>query len=61
MQSVVHVITQSVWMQEEFLLKTGGVHVDWLFKNIVMDHKEGPSTLLEVLRPPNEQDKLKSK
>jgi hypothetical protein len=46
-------------VQEEFLLKTGGVHVDWLFQNIVMDHKAGPPTLLQVLSPPAVQDKLK--
>ena len=52
---------QSKWtkMQEEFLLKTGGVRVDWKFRNIVMDRKHGPPMLLETIQP-QADDKLKA-
>ena len=31
-------------------MKTGGVRVDWKFRNIVMDRKQGPPMLLEVIQ-----------
>lgn len=46
----VHCISMSLSAQDEFELKTSGIRVDWLYKNLVQQQDGGTTTFLTSIK-----------